>query len=1821
MLPALEGDIRLKDETGTAFDTVIANAQRANQALTRTQSDLTRLEEVFSKLNVKMGQGGGFFDMLSGKGIKTDEVLKRAFNADDLGGATYRELATQIQAYARDTEIASRATDSLSVRLGTLAGPNIAAFDRLGDRVNSLKEGISALEQRAQSFYERSQRLSAGDIISPTKGLSAQTAGLEKVATDTDRATQSLKLTQAEVAKLDESLARLNVRSDMRGGFFDMLSGGGLRMDDVLARVLSADTTGSNTFKEMSDQLRAYVETTKSATQASGVLAEKLGGVGAPGEDAFAKLKDRMETMKKDVVDLEARSERFYKSLRNEGAVGGAPQIGTTPFGNVRETTQGILTIVGGAASVVAGLEGVRRAFPQTETDNFIRTLTVGLPIAAVGLVRLTSGVASLVGGLSSVGFAIPEKALDTFLEGLGHIPDSVKNISKLALGFSGIKDVIPETEASAFLKGLAEKIPGISGGFVKLVGGIGLVTTGLGTLATAALYVNDVFDRLNARAGEMEQFAANMGFLSFRVNTDTLEADLDQIQATLGARINERDLATIMLKIDPSSALSDLKTFETVARTVQAFADEFGGDWQAALDAVSQAIQRGDGAWLQQNGYIYNADQALSDYARSLGKSVPQLTSLEKQQGLTNAVIKENATLLHEAKTNADISREANQRFTAQLADMKTALIELGNAFLDNRLNALMNWFADDSTMGPAMASMEKWMSDLASNERIRAQLSDVAEENFDRLLGERDRLAAQITDFTGAIPEAEAAGDEARVNWLKDNIQQLEARMKAIDASINVAREDVFAGRPVTPLPKAIDNSSIAEQVATREFEVKARYELELTKARNTLEQATRDLANAEAERMAATTGDPTTQAVLATYDAEIEKKKAVIASIDDEIKELEAARATPPTFTIDPGDQQENLAALGSQVDIINGQIGIIESRVVSLNNASNLVSQITALSEKIKALQEAGGDQAEIQRLTEQRATNLQNFLDLAERLNAEGITVTMPDMPIEQTIAAINDYAGSSMAALERYRDRLEEIEGQIAETEKLIQAGPQTIVDTESVRAMGVQLDALREKRAQAQAEIAEIEQLINQQQATPEAAAAQAAAAQAAATQAQAQARVNLLEQEKAYLLSLGYVQQAAASGNTEMWEQAQDGVTEAQAKLHAAYQEFFAANANDAQALIDANKRLAEYLGEDFLEDIASGRLPTLEIFKTDDISDQALAALDAAEKALAGETVEVPVSITGDGPTAADAMIASARKMIEDSKKILRGALASGDEEAVAAAQTNRDAAAAQAAQTIAAVQYAKALNELTSARQSDNATAIAGATIALEAAEATLEEASATANAAKVKAGASSIKTALLVQSASEVASMRLVAIANREAAEAEEDHTVAMEGVAVAGGLLVDAVSGLPLAFNAAALNATQLDAALADLDLRMHQIEASAISAGFSIANRLIPVMGLAGSLQQAGQWAQQARGISDVFDQINQNRMAEGQNPLGGEVLNASMDALRQSWNAMATDSVNSMRQVENAGAGAAKGMEDTAKRIDDALDGLVQGVLKDSTQGLIDIDKILPREDEVDEKARRMADVAKLGFQSPWYEGLSDLFPDEVLAQGEGKVKEHAARLVRDHQQGLTTMFYDTDAAAQKVLDQLVAKQNMGEFVAGGRERVKQLGANVEDLDIMEALGIDVSDQKMGAATQAAQKTMSEIVPSYQEIIDQLLELGKAESPIVDLLTPSEEGTTTVKAQGTAVATTMGEEVVRQATEGEYGTKAVDAIINQMVGKKEAVQKAGRDLADWMGTALTGRFRDNVPPELLDILIVELGPLMAAAQAKEQERQGVEP
>ncbi len=1823
MLPALEGEIKLKDESAQTFEQVIANAAKANQALQGTQAQITKLEEVFTRLNVRSDQGK-FFDTISGKGLSTDDVLKRTITSDNLGGATYRELAPQIKAYAAEVESATLATVRFQQQQAALdrqsAKPllppvDTTGFDRLTARLANLKTNIDDLDKRAEQF----QRTMASGA-SGGRALTAESAAFDQIAQSVDKSSTSLKTSQDEVKKLDAALAQLNARSDQRGGFFDTLTGGNLRMDDILQRALSVDASSANNagVKELSNELRQYVEATKIATQASGALTDKLGNVGAGGADSLDKVHERMEKLKADTAKLQEQTEKYYKSL-GQGAAQG--QQNGNMFGlALPETTKGIVTVVGGAAQLLSGFESIRQSIPDKEVDTFFQRFAVGIPSAGAGLFKIVGGLSAIATGLDAVGVNVPEKALEVFLNNLDKVPNSVKDLTKLAFGMGEIADVIPETKVSSFLQGILTMIPGISQGFLKAATAAGAITTGVGAIASALIYVNNEAEKFLDFVYQSEVRANNANWLSIRLDTTQLEQDMDGIQTMLDRRISEQELSTIMLKVDPRDALSGLENFGQVAKTVQAYADEFGMPWVQALDQVVAAIGKGDGAFLQQQGYIWDAQKAFNDYADSHGKTVGQLTELERQQALVNAVLKENAGLFDEVTTNAEISRAANERFTAQLADMGSALSDFISAWANNKLDGVLNWFADDGTVGPAMAGLEKYLSDAAGDERIRAQLNDAAEANFDALLAERDRVAASITDLTAELPKAQASGDQQRVAWITSNIEMLEGRMKAIDMSVTTAREDVFSGRAVTPLPEARSTDALAGEMQKRNAEISTQYDKQITEARQELVSATNDLQVAEKRRQETVVGDPNKQLVIDTYEAQLQKKRDELNLMDQDIQSAREDLANPPQVPYDVSQDQAKVESMTGQVTAMNGQLDNLGTRIAQLNNASNLVSQITGLTEKIKSLQQSGGSEEDVQDLVEQRSQNLQNFMQLADNLSKQGITIAAPDMPIEETTAAINDQTQKAYTMLQDYKDRMTDLQRQIYETNVKIAQAPKTTSDSAYVQQLDAQLAELTQKRQQVAQEIAQIEQGMATMQDTqsPAAVAAIEGARQAELAQKAADARVKLLEAEKTYLSELNTLQGQAANGNVEMWEAAQKRVEEAASGLSSAYQNFFAANANNAAGLVEAQNRLKEQLGEGFLQDLQSGKIPILDIFKTDDLSEQAAKKLEEAQDAFDANPVSIPVKLGDATISREDALklVEEAQAALKTAGQNLTGAYVSGDDQAIEQAQVNRDAAVAQSEQAIATLEYVQAVRELTEARQTGIESAIAEAEVEVSNAQAKYEAASASMAAAQTKIAETQATGEATNAALGQAASLELIKQANLQAAQAEAEHATMMEGTAMVAGILVDAVSGLPLAFNAAEMNAAQLGQALVTLETQMQNIESAAISAGFSIANRLIPVMGLAGSLQQAGKWAEQARGVREQFNQINQNRMTEGQTPLGQEVLGGAMDALKQSWNAMATDSVAAMRKVEQAGAGGANAMEGAVKRMDQALNGLIQGVLKDSTKGLIPVDDLLPREDTVDEKARRMADVAVKGYKSPWFEGLKDMFPDEVLNQGEGKVKESAARMVRDHQQGLTTMFYDTEMAADKVLEQIQAKANMGEFIDQVREKVKEKGADVKDLDIMDALGIDTSEQRMAGAAAGAQKTMSEIVPGYEEILNQLSQLGEAESPIIEYLTPSDEGKESLKTAGTDAATTIGEQVVTQATEGAYGTRAIDAIINQMKVKEDNIKKAGRDLADWLGTALTTQFKTNVPGDLFDILIVELIPLMTKALAVEGER-----
>jgi hypothetical protein len=425
--------------------------------------------------------------------------------------------------------------------------------------------------------------------------------------------------------------------------------------------------------------------------------------------------------------------------------------------------------------------------------------------------------------------------------------------------------------------------------------------------------------------------------------------------------------------------------------------------------------------------------------------------------------------------------------------------------------------------------------------------------------------------------------------------------------------------------------------------------------------------------------------------------------------------------------------------------------------------------------------------------------------------------------------------------------------------------------------------------------------------------------------------------------------------------------------------------------------------------------------------------------------------------------------------------------------------------------------------------------------------------------------------------------------------------------------LVDSMSGLPIAFDIAKQKGDALSGTLNQLIADAQNLGAAAANSSFSLAKGLIPSLGIGGALQQAQQFQSQSQALTNTFLQGNNQRVQSGQSPIDTKVLDFAQSGLQQFQQAFVQDATRAADDIGGA-------VSDIGKQIDDALDGVISGIIAPTTGGLIPDDimeNLLGRDDEVDENARRLADVAVNGFKSPWVDGLRDLklIPEDVFAEGEEAVRRFAAEGVRKHTEGLTTDFLNVDAAVQQVIEKLQANQARAGFLDQVREQVKLVAGDVDDLDLQEALGIDVAPQRAARA----QKSALEGLPTPEEFQAQMEALFKGEgSPIAAALTVTPEQQGVLTENSTATVDVMGEAMVAQAETGNYGPRAMDALVAGIENKKVELQKSGREAGDWLGMALLEEFKTSVPKGLLDIMIIQLVPLLAAAQANAAERTG---
>ena len=266
----------------------------------------------------------------------------------------------------------------------------------------------------------------------------------------------------------------------------------------------------------------------------------------------------------------------------------------------------------------------------------------------------------------------------------------------------------------------------------------------------------------------------------------------------------------------------------------------------------------------------------------------------------------------------------------------------------------------------------------------------------------------------------------------------------------------------------------------------------------------------------------------------------------------------------------------------------------------------------------------------------------------------------------------------------------------------------------------------------------------------------------------------------------------------------------------------------------------------------------------------------------------------------------------------------------------------------------------------------------------------------------------------------------------------------------------------------------------------------------------------------------------------------------------------------AQATDQgvnlLDSMFQVDTATKSAAKSagtLSSAYQAVKGAIDSVLSGAL--NTGVGVDAESLLPRQDAINEDARRLADVAVNGYASPWADFLQNKFPGMFDMASGVDLKTQAATLLRDFEAGLVPQLIDKETAKARVKRMLLGDAAMAEL---GQEIAAEIAAEM-NIPLADAQGA-VENLIGGGDLEGAGKNAAQAI---------------------------KEGFS-VEGVATTAITALKSEITNDTN-------------------TEKLVSAGKINGEAWGNAFLGVVRGNVPLELIDILTELVVPGVRAALA----------
>ena len=448
--------------------------------------------------------------------------------------------------------------------------------------------------------------------------------------------------------------------------------------------------------------------------------------------------------------------------------------------------------------------------------------------------------------------------------------------------------------------RGVGERAGGSARDFADQARGLGGLVRLYAEIAANVFAVTAAFNALR-EAMNTQVMVKGMEQLGAASGTSLVSMSKSFVQATDGM-VSFREAAEAVTKVT-ASGLGKQQVMD-IATVAKGASQALGLNMSDAVSRLSRGITKLEPELLDELGIFTKLDKAVSDYARSTGKTEGQLTDFERRQAFANAVLEEGK------KKFSEIAQAGNP-YDQLLASLKNVATDILNV-VNTVIGPIAKILADNTGLITAALAL------FAIN---------TVGKVFPVLTNYRDRLAKTAEDTKRKAAEIAAAAKEREVFGktgleAKAGVPQAKEELAIAKAQVELLRDD---------RANAIKRNQTAQQRLDIENQITAAI------ARQT--QAEKNLARAG--ELAATLGESPRTFSPTAYIQEKNKEKAgqaaartgIVADISRQF-DVRGIRESFTELNTQIKDNSQTLGAWGRVTTRVAGGAAILAQGVAQI-----------------------------------------------------------------------------------------------------------------------------------------------------------------------------------------------------------------------------------------------------------------------------------------------------------------------------------------------------------------------------------------------------------------------------------------------------------------------------------------------------------------------------------------------------------------------------------------------------------------------------------------------------------------------------------------------------------------------------------------------------------------------------------------------------------------------------------------------------------------------------------------------------------------------